>query len=148
MKTNKQSVYKKSSCIFYKFETYIGKYFHMINNLLIEVYTFTRCMLTLLSVDEMLLLRYMNLLELSAEIVPNVCARFGEANHWTTSSFLCDGVSHDLSKNAIYIWHPICIHPFYQLIKLVYTCAYCSLPQILIYPYCILTLWVILQCKL
>ena len=89
-----------------------------------------------------------SLLELSAEIVPNICARFVEANHRTTSSFLRDGVSCDLSKDAIYIWRPICIHPFYQLIKLVYTGAYRSLPQILDYHYFKLTLWVVLQCKL
>ncbi len=33
------------------------------------------------------------LLELSAEIVPKICARFGEANHPTISSFLCDHVT-------------------------------------------------------
>ena len=42
------------------------------------------------------------LLELSAEIVPNVCIRFGERNHRTTSSFLRDGTSRDLSKDATY----------------------------------------------
>ena len=46
------------------------------------------------------------LLELSAEIVPNVCTRFSEANHRTSSSFLREGLSRDLSKDAIYILSP------------------------------------------
>ena len=69
------------------------------------------------------------LFELSAEIVPNICARFGEANLRTTSPFLHDCVSRDLSKGTQFVFTP-----FYQLIKLVYTRAYRSLPQTLVYP--------------
>ena len=82
------------------------------------------------------------LLELSAEIVPIVCTRFREANHRTTSSFLRDGVSHDI------FWRPICILAFYRLIQLVNTRVYRSLPHILVYPHFILILWVVQLCKL